>query len=117
MLGKVARDIKRLLGGGSDSLSFYIAYPTERVPNDIISICKDYGIGILRLRIINDTKVYVDELPQVQAERKSWQAITNNAQRDAGYFHDALLNWSCLLQTIPQPMNFYNSLLKADKSK
>lgn len=124
MLGKVIRDIKRLPPGkfvktsfGGDSLSFYIAYPTERVPNDIISICQDYGIGILRLRIINDTRVYVDELPKAQPKPKPWQAITNSAQRDAGYFHDALLNWSCLLQVIPQPMNFYNGLLKVNKGK
>jgi len=65
MLGKVVRDIKRLPPGkfvktsfGGDSLSFYIAYPAEVIGNDIISICKDYGIGILKLRIIDDSRVY-----------------------------------------------------------
>ncbi|MEA1965409.1 MAG: hypothetical protein U9O41_09875 [Candidatus Aerophobetes bacterium] len=118
MLGKVVRDIKRLPPGkfvktsfGGDSLSFYVAYPTKVVADDIISICKDYGIGILKLRIIDDSRVYVDELPQVQPEPKPWQAITNSAQKDIGYFHNALSNWNCLLQVIPQPTEFYNGLL------
>ena len=114
MLGKVIRDIKRLPRGGSDSLSFYIAYPTEVVADDIISICKDYGIGILRLRIIDDSKAYVDELPQIQPEPKHWQAIANADQGDVWRFHDALLNWSCLLQVISQPVEFYNNLLRRD---
>lgn len=121
ILGKVIRDIKRLPGGkfvktsfGGDSLSFYIAYPTKVVANDIISVCKDHGIGILKLRIVDDSRVYVDELPQVQPEPKAWQAITNSAQKDAGYFHDALLKWNCLLQVIPQPVEFYNNLLRQD---
>jgi len=114
MLGKVVRDIKRLPLGGQDRLSFYIAYPTDNVSDDIISICKDYGIGILKLRIIDDSRVYVNELPQVQPEPKPWQAITNSAQKDARYFHDALLEWNCLLQVIPQPKEFYNNLLRRD---
>jgi len=124
MLSKVVRDIKRLPQGkfvktsfGGDSLSFYIAYPAEVVADDIISICKDYGIGILKLRIVNDSRVYVNELPQVQPEPKAWQAITNSAQKDAGYFHDALLEWNCLLQVIPQPTEFYNGLLKVNKGQ
>jgi len=84
------------------------------VADDIISICKDYGIGILRLRIIDDSRVYVDELPQVQREPKNWQVITNSDQIDAWRFHDALSNWNCLLQVIPQPVEFYNNLLRRD---
>jgi len=113
-LGKIIRDIKRLPKGGSDRLYFYIAYPTEIVSSDIIAICKDYGIGILKLRIVNNSRVYIDELPQVCPEPKPWQAITNSAQKDAGLFHDALLNWNCLCQVIPQPLEFYNNLLRQD---
>jgi len=113
-LGKIIRDIKRLPKGGGDKLYFYIAYPTEIVSDDVIATCKDYGIGILKLRIVNNSRVCVDELPQVYPEPKPWQAITNSAQKTAELFHDALSNWNCLCQVIPQPAEFYNGLLRQD---
>jgi len=114
VLGKIIRDIKRLPKGELDKLYFYIAYPTEIVSDDIIATCKDYGIGVLKLRIVDNFRVYINELSQVCPEPRPWQAITNSAQKDAGLFHDALLNWNCLCQVIPQPVEFYNGLLRRD---
>jgi len=94
MIGKVIRNMKKMLdpdisSGGVHTLEFYIAYPIDKVSNEIFELCEEHGIGILRLDVIDKSNINVYEVLEPKKEIQL-NGISNSAMQNPGSFENAI---------------------------
>ena len=127
MIGKVIRNMKKISNpdissGGVHILKFYIAYPTDKISNEIFEICEEHGIGILRLDVVEESNINVYEELKPKKELKL-NGISNSAMQSPGVFKDAInfidapLNTkrSYLGQFFQRPSKLYDKFIRPIK--
>jgi len=126
MIGKVIRNLRKaknheigqLENASSDGLHtirFYIAYPTENVANGIFEICEENGIGILRLQIVDNSKIYVYEI--LKPKEIKLNGMAHGAMRSPGVFEGEMKNINCLRQMFQRPSKLFDDFIRPTLEK
>jgi hypothetical protein len=118
LIGKVIR-VKEGIEGhsmiehfcGLDTVELYIAYPTEQVKPEILSICEREGIGILRLQIVNEETVHVYDVG-IKPKEIHTGGIPHADQKSPGTFESAINEFSYLRQMFQRPSNMFEDLIR-----
>ncbi|MCD6317769.1 hypothetical protein J7M02_01725 [Candidatus Aerophobetes bacterium] len=121
MIGKVIRNLRKAKNheigwyenassDGLHTIRFYIAYPAESVTNDIFEICEENGIGILRLQIIDNSKVYVYEV--LKPEEIKLNGMAHSAMRSPGVFEGEMKKINCLRQMFQRPSELFDDFIR-----
>ncbi|MFP3910293.1 MAG: hypothetical protein ACOC5L_04170 [Halobacteriota archaeon] len=123
LIGKVVRTKKWVKEGdpskewstGFHWVSFYIAYPTDKIPFEIFKMCKNDGVGVLRLQITDDGKVNVYE--ELKPEEIQLGGISHTKQRSPGNFKERMNGINHLKQMFQRPEKLYEDFIRPGKDK
>ncbi|MEA1965459.1 MAG: hypothetical protein U9O41_10130 [Candidatus Aerophobetes bacterium] len=126
MIDKVVRNLKKarnyeigwLENASSDGLHiirFYIAYPTESIANEIFEICEENGIGILRLQIVDSSKIYVYEV--LKPKEIKLNGMAHSSMRSRGIFGGQMRKINCLKQMFQRPSKLFDDLIRPTLEK
>jgi len=103
------------------TVRFYIAYPTDQIPPEIFSRCKQEGIGILTLPILNEKDL--DELraddvfEALEPKEVKLDGMSHASQKLDGTFLDCINRINYLKQMFPSPEKLYNDFIGTEIKK
>jgi len=106
---------------GMHTVRFYIAYPTDQIPPEIFSRCKQEGIGILTLPILNEKDL--DELraddvfEALEPKEVKLDGMSHASQKLDGTFLDCINRINYLKQMFPSPEKLYNDFIGTEIKK
>ena len=112
--GRIKRQILPSLrrNKGMHTVRFYVAYPAEHVSEEIYKMCEEEGIGLLRLEITEDGKIYIYEIPGIKPREIELEGIPNGLQNSPGNFEEAIKSVGYLRKMFPMPDRLYEEFIR-----
>ncbi|EDY35093.1 hypothetical protein ABOONEI_2635 [Aciduliprofundum boonei T469] len=96
---------------GLHTARFYIAYPAERISSDVLKICRENDIGILRLQIVDENRVNVYEVLKPK-KIELLNGMPHSRQRSRGIFIEAMENVSYLKHMFQTPDKLFDEKIR-----
>jgi hypothetical protein len=102
----------------ADTASFYVALPTETVPQDLRNWAQKNGVGILTLNTSDDPVIVRETISPEPVDRgtKRSRALSNTDQQSPGNFKDAV-HKTAVLKNIIDPEPFFDNLIRPEQEQ
>lgn len=115
LIGKIIRTKKRVKTStewmfGLYTVRFYVAYPTEQISDEIFEICEEEGIGILRLQVIEETRINIYEV--LEPKEITLNGMSHSNQRSPGVFGASMNKIGYLRQMFQRPSKLYDDFIR-----
>ena len=116
LLGKIISTKRRAKtleewASGLHTVKFFIAYPAEQIPAEIIEICERQDIGILRLQIVAENHVNIYEFLEPK-KATPLNGMANSSQSSPGVFENSMNRISYLRQMFQKPLKLYDDFIR-----
>jgi len=95
---------------GLHTINYYIAFKGDSTPQDLLTQCRDAGVGILRLH--ENGGDHIDIKEELEPEEHSLRGISNKDQQSPGIFEQALRDTICIHRVIENPGKLFEECLR-----
>lgn len=100
---------KRMING-LHTINYYVAFKGDSAPQDLLTQCRNVGVGILRLHGNDEGQIDVKEV--LAPKEHSLSAISNRDQQSPGTFEQALSETTYVNRVIEDPGKLFEECLR-----
>lgn len=109
-LPKMRESTPKRLINGLHTIKYYIAFKGDSTPQDLLTQCRNVGVGILRLHENDDDQIDIKE--ELAPKEHSLPAISNKDQQKPGIFEQALSETTYVNRVIENPSKLFDEYLR-----
>lgn len=92
------------------TVNYYVAFNGDNTPQDLLTQCRNAGVGILRLCENDEDQINIKE--ELAPKEHSIPAISNKDQQNSGIFEQALSETTYVNRVIENPRKLFDECLR-----